>query len=195
MNRRVAITFTAALLGLGLWTLTALSADDDEKKAGQEAVLKLVDAMKKGGDGKAQIAAIAKKFDELEPIMWVYKPRKKKGIGMGPGGVDDIELTLGKIGNPAGKAKLTPKKLADMKDDLIKAGELSKAIAEIAGHNKYVQNYGKKNANKWKDYAKDMKKGGEELIQAVKGGNVKNVQSAANNLSKSCTDCHSDFRE
>ena len=44
MNRRVVITFTAALFGLGFWSMTALSADDDEKKAAQEAVLKLVDA-------------------------------------------------------------------------------------------------------------------------------------------------------
>jgi polyhydroxyalkanoate synthesis regulator phasin len=195
MKRRVTVTFTAALLGLGFWTLTALSADDDEKKAAQEAVLKLVDAINKGGDVKGQIAAITQKFDELEPIMWVYKPKKKGGIGMGRGGEDDIELTLGKLGSPTGKAKLTPKKLADLKDDLIKVGELSKAIALISEQDKYVQNYGKKGPAKWKSYTKEMKKGGEELIQAVRGGDINKVKTAANNLSASCTNCHSDFRE
>jgi hypothetical protein len=195
MKRRAAITFTAALLGLGLWSITALSADDDDKKAAQEAVLKLVDAMNKGGDVKGQIAAITQKFDELEPIMWVYKPKKKGGIGMGKDGVDDIELTLGKIGSPTGKAKLTPQKLAGMKADLIKVGELSRAVALISEQDKYVQNYGKKNAAKWKDYTKEMKKGAEELLKAVKSDSVNDVKKAANNLSASCTNCHSDFRE
>ena|SRR5579875_1693410 len=198
MKRRIAVTFTAALLALGLWSLSALSADDeDEQKAikeAQEAVLKLVDTMNgKGGDIKGQVTAIRKKFEELKPIMWVYKPRKKGGIGMGKDGADDIELMLGKIGSPTSKVKLTPQKLAAMKDDLIKAGELSKAVAEIA--DLYAEQYAKKDAAKWRSYIKDMKKGSEELIKAVKSGNVTEVKKAANNLSASCTNCHSDFRE
>jgi hypothetical protein len=194
MKRRVAISFTAALLGLGLWTMTALSADE-EKQAGQEAVLKLAEAMKNGGNVQGQIAAITKKFDELEPLMWVYKPRKKGGIGMGKDGAEDIELTLGKIGNPRAKAKLNPKKLAEMKADLIKTGDLSKAIAEIAEQGKYVQQYGKKNMAMWKKYTKDMKDGAEKLIKAAKADSVPDVTKAANDLSASCTNCHSDFRE
>jgi hypothetical protein len=193
MKRR-AITCTAALLTLGLWSMTALSQNNDEKKAAQEAVLKLVDSMKNGkGDVKGQIEAIAKKFDELEPIMWVYKPRKKGGIGMGEGGADDIEITIGKMGGP--KFKMDPKKLAKMKDDLIKAGELSKAVAEIAGQDKYAKQYAKKDAAKWKGYIKDMKKGAEDLIAAAKSGNAAKVKKAATDLSNSCTSCHSDFRD
>jgi cytochrome c556 len=187
--------FTAALLGLALWSMTALSADDDEKKAAREAVMKLTETMIRGGNVQGQIAEITKKFDELEPLMYVYKPRKKGGVGMGKNGEDDIELTLGKIGNPRGKAKLTPQKVTQMKDDLIMTGNLSKAIAEIAGHDKYTQQYGKKDPKKWKGYIKQMKEGSDELIKAAKGGNVKSVTDAANNLSKSCTDCHSEFRE
>ncbi|HTU23258.1 MAG TPA: cytochrome c [Gemmataceae bacterium] len=198
MKRRAAITCTAVLLALGLWSITALSADDeDEKKAiaeAQKAVLKLVDSMNgKGGDVKGQIAAIKKKFEELKPIMMVYKPRKKGGIGMGKDSEDDIEQTIGKMGGP--KYKMTPKKLADMKADLIMAGELSKAIAEIAGQDQYAKQYAKKDAAKWKGYIKEMKKGSDELIAAVKGGNAAKVKTAANNLSASCTSCHSDFRE
>jgi hypothetical protein len=175
--------------------MTALSADDDEKKTAQEAVLKLVDAMNKRGNVQGQLAAITKKFDELEPLMWVYKPRKKQGIGMGKNGEDDIELTLGKIGNPRAKAKLNAQKLALMKADLIKSGELSKAIAEIAKQDKYVQQYGKKNVAKWKGYTDDMMKGADGLIKATKAGNVKQVTDAAQILSESCTSCHSEFRE
>jgi hypothetical protein len=195
MKRRIAIPFAAALLALSLWSMTVLSADDDEKKAAQKALLQLVDTMKGKGAAQPQIAAITKKFDELEPIMWVYKPRKKGGIGMGKDGADDIEQTLGRIGNPRGKAKLTAQKLAAMKADLITAGELSKAIAEITAQDKYVQQYAKKEPAKWKSYTKDMKKGAEELITAVNGAKVADVQKAANNLSASCTSCHSDFRE
>lgn len=192
MKRRAVITFTAALLALCLWSVTALSAD--EKQAAQEAVLKLVESMNGGGNVQGQIDAIKKTFDELEPLMWVYKARKKGGIGMGKNGEDDIELTLGKIGNPRSKAKLTPQKLAQMKADLIKTGELSRAIAEIAGQNKYAQQYGKKNVAKWKDYTKEMKKGSDDLIKAVKGGDVPQVRKAANDLSASCTNCHIEFR-
>ncbi|SRR5579871_4376780 len=195
MKRRIAIPFAAALLAISLWSMTVLSADDDEKKAAQKAVLQLVDTMKGKGAAQPQIAAITKKFDELEPIMWVYKPRKKGGIGMGKDGADDIEQTLGRIGNPRGKAKLTAQKLAAMKADLITAGELSKAIAEITAQDKYVQQYAKKEPAKWKSYTKDMQKGAEELITAVNGAKVADVQKAANNLSASCTSCHSDFRE
>jgi hypothetical protein len=192
--------FTTALLALGLWSITVLRADDeDEKKANEEAqkaVLKLVDAMNgKGGNAPEQIAAITKKFEELKPIMWVYKPRKKGGIGMGKDGVDDIELTIGKLGSSTTKAKLTPQKLAGMKADLIKACELSKAIAEVSDQEKFVQQYAKKDTAKWKSYTKEMKKGAEELIDAVKSNNIANVKKAANNLSASCTGCHSDFRE
>lgn len=178
--------------------MTALSADDDdEKKANaeaQKAVLQLVKSMNgQGGNVKGQLDAITKKFEELKPLMWVYKPRKKGGIGMGPGGADDIEITIGKMGGP--KFRMTPKKLAEMKEDLIKAGELSKAVAEIAGQDKYAKQYAKKDAAKWKGYAKDMKKSSEDLIKAVKGGNAAQVKKAANDLSASCTSCHSDFRE
>lgn len=195
MKRRAAITFTAALLALALGSITALSADEDEKIAGREAVLKLVKTMKDGGNYQGGIAAITKKFDELEPIMWVYKPAKKKGVGMGKNGEDDIELTLGKIGNPRAKAKLNATKLAQIKADLIRAGEMSKAIAEITAQDKFTKQYGKKDAAKWKNYTKEMNKGAEELIKAAQAGNVGQVTKAAESLSASCTNCHSDFRE
>jgi hypothetical protein len=193
MKRRVAITFTAVLLGLGFWTMTALSAQDEEKKAAQEAVLKLAETIKNGGNVQGQIAAIAKKFDELEPIMWVYKPRKKGGIGMGQGGVDDMEITIGKISGP--KFRMTPQKLAAMKDDLIKVGELSKAVAAISEQDKYVQQHGKKDTAKWKKYATEMKRYAEELIEAAKSDSAAKVKAAARKLSDNCTSCHSDFRD
>ncbi|HWG47030.1 MAG TPA: cytochrome c [Gemmataceae bacterium] len=192
MNRRAGITFTATMLALTLWSLTAYSADDDDKKANkeaQEAVIKLMDTMDgKPGDVKAQTQAIKKKFEELKPIMWVYKPRKTGGIGMSKDGAS-METELAKIGNPRSKAKFTPAKLAEVKGDLIKAGKLSKAVAEVT--DLYPP---KKDAAKWKGYTKEMRKAADELIKATESNDVAKVKKAANNLSASCTNCHSDFR-
>jgi hypothetical protein len=184
--------FAGALLALGLWSMTAYSADDeDEKKArkeAQEAVLKLVDSMNGNkGDIKAQAAAIKKKFDELEPIMWIYKPRNKGGLGMGKDGAG-IELELGRLSGP--KARLTPAKIAELKPDLVKAAEISRAIAEVS--DLYAP---KKDVSKWKNYNKEMRKAADELIQAAKGSDPMQVKKAITNLNASCTNCHSDFRE
>jgi hypothetical protein len=188
MKRRAGILFGAALLALGLWSITAYSADDDEKREAQQAILKLADSIKSGrGDARAQAAAIKKKFDELEPIMWIYKPRNKGGLGMGKDGAG-IELELGRLSGP--KAKLTPQKIKELEPDLIKAAEISKAIAEVS--DLYTP---KKDTAKWKDYNKDMRKAADELIEAVKSGNAMQVKKAITNLNASCTSCHSDFRE
>jgi cytochrome c556 len=192
MKRRVAITFTAALLALGLLSITALSADDDdEKKAikeAQEAVLKLVDAINNNKDDvKGQVQALHKKFEELKPIMWVYKPRNKGGIGIGKNG-SGIENELARLSGT--KARPNPAKDPALKGDLIKAAEISKAIAEVT--DLYAP---KKDTAKWKSYTQDMKKGSDELMAAVKGGgDTPKVKKALSNLNASCTNCHSDFR-
>lgn len=193
MKRRAGITLTAALSALSLWSLTAYSADDDdEKKArmeAQQAVIKLMDSMNGGkGDVQAQVQAMRKKFDMLEPIMWVHKKRSKDGIGMGKDGEDDIEITIGKVGSKTAKG-MTPAKIKAMKGDLVKAGQISRAIAEVAPL------YAKKNPAKWKEYTEEMKKGADELIEAAKGDDVAKIKKAANNLRSSCLSCHGDFRD
>ncbi|HEY7308254.1 MAG TPA: cytochrome c [Gemmataceae bacterium] len=196
MKRRAGIMLAGSLLALGLWSLTAYSADDDDdkklNKEAQEAVIKLMESVKgKKGDVKAQAEAMKKKFEELKPIMWVYKPRKKGGIGFGKDG-DDIEQTIGKVGSRTAKG-MTPAKIKAMKDDLIKSAEITKAISEVT--DLYAGQYAKKDAAKWKGYTKEMRKGADDLIEAANGGNVDQIKKAANNLSASCTNCHSDFRE
>lgn len=189
MKRRAAILFTGALLALGLWAITAYSADeDDEKKAAQQAILKLAESIRGNqGDAKAQAAAIKKKFDELEPLMWVYKPRSKGGIGMKKDGAG-YENELSRLSGP--KARWTPQKAAELKPDLIKIAEISKAIAEVS--DLYTP---KKDTAKWKNYTKQMRKSADELIEATKGGNPMQLKKAITNLNGSCTECHSDFRE
>ena len=198
MKRCTGITFAGSLLAMSLWSLTAYSADDDDKKANkeaQEAVLKLLDSMNgKKGDVKDQAQAIHKKFDELKPVMWVYKSRKKGGIGMGKDG-DDIEKTIGKVGNPRAR-EMTPKKILSMKDDLAKAAELSRAVAEVADlyAAQYKDDNGKNNPAKWKEFMEKMRKGTDELSKAAKGNDASKIRKAADNLSASCTECHGVFR-
>jgi hypothetical protein len=193
MKRRAGIMFAGALLALTLWSLTGTGygSDDDEdkklNKEAQQAVLKLMDSMNGGkGDIKGQAEAIHKKFSELKHVMWVYKPRNKGGIGMGKDGTS-IETEINRLYGI--KTRLTPKKIADMKGDIIKAGELSRAVAEVT--DLYVP---KKMPEKWKAYTKEMHNGADELIEAAKSGDPMKVKKAAANLGGSCTNCHTDFR-
>jgi len=196
MRRRAAILFVGAVLALGLWSLTGYSAtdDDDDKKAiadAQKDVLKLVQAMKNNsGDVKAQVEALKKKNEELKPIMWIYKPRNKGGLGVGKDG-SGIENEFNRLSSTKSgpKTTLTPTKVNGMKNDLILAAQISRAIAEVT--DLYPP---KKDVDKWKGYTKDMRKGADELMEAAKSGDGAKIKNAIVNLNSSCTNCHSDFR-
>src|SRR6516225_1499935 len=74
-------------------------ADDGEIRG---EILKLADAIEKGGDAnKAQAGAIGKKA-ELEDVMGLFRLRTKKGFGVGekPGAItpDGIELFIINLG-------------------------------------------------------------------------------------------------
>jgi cytochrome c556 len=146
----------------------------------------------KKGNVKGQAAAIHKKFDELKPVMWVYKPRKKGGIGFGKDG-DDIEVTIGKVGSRKG---MTPKKILAMRAELTKAAELSRAVAAVGDlyAAQYKDDKGKKNPAKWKEFMGKMRMGADELSKAAKGDDAAKIQRAAGNLSASCVECHGVFR-
>jgi cytochrome c556 len=194
MNRRTGLTIAGFLLALGIAFVIASSgqsADEDEDfikdvKEARGEVIKLMDSMGKGG-GKAEAAAIKKRFAELKPVMYAFKPRDKHGLGVGPEGKGDgIELKIIALGKRA-PAKAD---VAKMKDDLIKMAVVSKAIAEVA--DLYPP---KKDAAKWKQYDDEMRKGADELIEAAKSGDPAKIKAAANNLNASCTSCHADFRD
>ncbi len=193
MNKGKWLTFAGLLLALGLWAAaapTGQGADDDEKEAikeAQKAVLKLMDTMAKGGNTKAEAEAIQKKFSELKPVMYIFKPRKNGGLGIGtPGQGDGIELKIIAL------SKRAPAPAAVAKDtaDYVKMAEVCKAVAEVA--DLYPP---KKDAATWKQYNQDMRKGADELIAAAKNGDPKKIKTAATNLNSSCTDCHSKFRD
>jgi Cytochrome C' len=193
--RRYPRVALAGLLALAVGSLAASAADDDEPdpatvKEAQGMVLKLADAVAvKRADVKAQAEAIHQKFPgSLKASMWVFKPRRLGGVGIGPRG-DGIQFKVGDIGNPNSRNKFTRKELAQLKADLIRAGHLSRALAEVA--DLYVP---PKDAAEWKKYVGEMKKGADQLVEAANSGDPLKVKRAAADLSGSCTDCHARFR-
>jgi cytochrome c556 len=171
---------------------TFSACDEEEQKATKEAqqdILKLVDAKDKGnGDAKAQVEAIHKKYDELKPVMNIFKPRDKGGIGVGPKGKGDgIELRIKAWGS---KRPPSPTDLKRMANEIERAAKIALAVADVA--DLYVP---KKDPDKWKKYNQDMREGAEEWAKAARSGDPAQFKKASNKLDASCTDCHGDFRD
>jgi len=189
-----ALTAGASLLAV------ARSPDDDDEKAKIEAAKRAAPDVEKLADnvGKpgltTQAEAVAKKYDELLPIMRQMKPVDKGGMkigGPGPFGDDGIEVGLLKLASdpPAAGA------IAAKAKDLQRAADVVRGIAEV------VPSYGDrwaKNAtdqSKWASYSNDMKKAADDLRTAIQAGNANAFKKALNSLNKSCNDCHAKFRD
>jgi Cytochrome C' len=187
-----------SLLALGVVVLSVTSSysadDDDDKKAVKAAaddVIKLVDTK---GDVSKEAEALAKKH-EIDKVMHGFKPRLRGGIGIGavPGAVmpDSIELKIIDLGKQ--KVPAIKKELAMKSADLQKMAEITRAIAEI---NEFYAPTpaGKKNPKLYKKFNDDMKKTSKDLIEAIKMADAEKVKAAATSLTKSCNECHSEFR-
>jgi cytochrome c556 len=211
MRRHAWMLPFAVILALGACCLTVARARDDaDDKAKVEAakkaasdVEKLADAVAAGDADalKKQADAVVKKYDDLGPIMWQMKPREKGGLGVGakPGAIDPdaSELQLIRMG---GKKGPNAADLKTNKADYQRMVEVVRGIAEPAAAPSYGAKYAKpgdKTATKekWISLSKDMQKGSDDLIDAIKTGNPKKVQDAANRLNANCNDCHTIFRD
>jgi hypothetical protein len=194
MNRLARGLAAGTVLALAILVVAGVQVAlaDDDPKAAQKDVLDLAKASMEGKKiDKARLEAIKKKYEDLETIMHAYKPREKGGIGIGPPSKSDgIEIKL----NNLGKKALSKMQLDKEADDLVKAAHVNVAIAEIA--KLYVPKAkGGKGPKEWNEYLDQMKKSSMEFAKAVKSGDPKAVQKAANNVNASCTNCHSDFRD
>ena len=178
-------------------------ADDAKKMAdAQKAapdVLKVVDAVEKGmkdEDLQKLGDSVAKKYG-ITPIMWQMKPRDKGGVGVGakPGAVaqDSIELELLQLGNI--KKPISPADLKAQKADLVKMAQTSIAIARMTPN--FASDEGRKGQEikDWNKFAEDQRKGSQDLIDAINGGDPKKVADVANRLNGTCNDCHTKFRD
>jgi cytochrome c556 len=197
MNKRKGLMLAGMALALGIWATAApigQGADDDDKETLKEAkqaqadVLKLMATMDKGGNPSADAAAIKSKFSELKPSMYIFKPRARGGLGIGPMGKrDGIEF---KIMDLSSKKPPTAAEVAKEMEDYIKIAKVSKAMAEVT--DQYLP---KKDANDWKKFTQEMRKGADQLIAAAKKGDPAAIKKAATTLNASCTDCHGKFRD
>jgi cytochrome c556 len=188
----------AAALCWGIWALAttgAVSADADEDKKVKEAQKDVVELAKEVEGGKtdeAKAKAIRKKYDELDHLMYIFKPRDKGGLGFGPKGKGDgIELKIISLG----KRALSDEDLKAQRAELIKMAYVTTAMSEVVQQYAPAKPKGGKGAKEWKAHAAGMKKASQELIAAVKKGSPDAVKAAAGNLNGSCTSCHTDFRD
>jgi hypothetical protein len=180
-----------ALLGLGLWVVGQANGRTDEKET-KEAIMKLIEAMKKDPNGAKKLAEEMAKKDMLEEVMNMFKPRAKGGLGFNPkddAKKDGIELKLQNIARTA-PAKMD---LQNQTADYNRMIEVIQAVAEVASYAPAPKG-GKKGPKEWKQYSDELKKGLKELGDSVKSGDPAKVKAAANNVNSACNNCHTDFR-
>jgi hypothetical protein len=183
-----------ATCGLALALSLALNAGADEEKgiaAARKDVLALAKEVAAGKDISKKVAALRKKYDDLEPLMWIYRPRGKGGIGFGPKSrTDGLEAKIRALC----KRTLNPKALKKESAELLWMGYLNLTMAEIA---RAYAPQGRLAARKkeWDEHVDAMKKASAEFIKAVKTGNPRKVRAAADRLDNSCNNCHTEYIE
>src|SRR5262245_35898923 len=151
-----------ALMGLAWMVMETSSSRAGEDKAVKAAVLKIAKALEKGDSSAAasEAKALAKSLEDLEAIMHLFKPRTKKGLGVGgkagditPDGIELCVLALGRDGPRAATFKRDADAYADM-------GYTIAAIGEVIQYKPPEKDAGKKTKREWMSLSKDMKEGG-----------------------------------
>ncbi len=196
--RRLAVVWATAvgLLALGFFLSTGSSRADIDKDV-QGALEKIAAALEKGDSGTAetQAKALAKKIEDLDAIMHGFKPRSKKGLGVGSKkGVvvpDGIELKL----NAIARDGITKAQLKREGKNLGEAAWMTAAIAEVTIHRPGDAVKGAAKQAKWKEFSEGMRDAAKELAAAAKDDNIPGVKSAAVKVKTRCDSCHSDFRK
>ncbi|MFN4259829.1 MAG: hypothetical protein ACK4RK_11060 [Gemmataceae bacterium] len=185
-------------LAVLLWASNSNLQADDEAEM-RAAVLKLASAIEKGDAAavKKQSADIAKKYEEVEDIMYIMALRRVTaagkvtgGIGVGdkPGEItpDGIERVIIEFGKAAPNAQ----DLAKNEQALLRAAYISAAIGEISKH----QAPSKRKAD-WIKWSDEMAKESIALAEAIKKKDPGAVNKAAFKLDGTCAACHSVFRQ
>jgi hypothetical protein len=186
-----------ATLVLGIWFGMSAGSNAADDKGPREDILKIADALEKGGDpaAKAQAKAVADK-NELEDVMHLFALRKVKGEGIGPkaGPVPNQDGIEAKI---MALAKRVPP--AELKTDgaaLQRAAYITAAIAEIAQYKCPVEKKtGEKDPAQWKKWTEEMRTAALDLAKAVKAADPMIVKKTATRLDGTCRNCHGVFRD
>ena len=191
----------AALLVAGLGLLTAARARGDEEeeqiKAAQAAaadVAKLADAANDPDELKKLAQAVARKYDDLGPIMGQMKPAAKGGMMIGKPGAfpaDSAELALLQLAKKPPRAD----QMAAQAAELTRLAEVIRGIAEMPPY--YATKYAPRPRvrDRWNALAGDMSEWGHELLVVVKKNDADSLRKVVTRLSRSCNDCHTAFRD
>jgi hypothetical protein len=192
MSTKARIWLTGgAVVGLVLGLYVAGRGNAGEEAAVREAVMKIAAAIEKGDTAGAasQAKALAKKIEEIDAVMDLMKLRSKGGVGVGTkkGAVqpDGIEMKLNAIGRDAPGQSLVNKEAAALE----KMAYQVAAIAEVA-----INKPPKEKGKLWLGWAKDLRKSAPELAKAAKSKSPAEIQKAATLMTKSCTNCHTEFK-
>jgi hypothetical protein len=192
MIRAVCLAAAAALL-----LCLPLAADDDghdptkvPELEARWAVQRVVASLNRPGADR--LARAAAKANEVEDLALVFKPRQRKGLGIGPapqpGLPDGIEQALLLMVRKRPEADLLVKR----QDDLVRSAEVIQAVGHIF---QYKTPQGHKRASEWPTFAAEMRQAGQELESAYRSRSPELVQAAARRTSFACNACHEVFRD
>ncbi|MCC6418544.1 MAG: hypothetical protein IT429_09940 [Gemmataceae bacterium] len=197
MNRlAVAWATGVGIAALGVFLSAGPSRADIDPgiKGGLDKIAK---ALQKGDSATAskEGQALAKKTEELLDIMYAFKLRTKKGLGVGEkAGVvvpDGIELKL----NAIERDGITPGALTKEAKNLEEAAWMTAAVAEATLAKAPAKDMGKKTKAKWSEFSVAMRDGSKELAAAAKGMKAADVKAAATKVNNACNGCHTIFRD
>jgi hypothetical protein len=181
---------------VGLVLLLAGTGSAGGEKALADKILKIADLIAKGDNAKAQQEAKAvAKNTEVEDIMHLFRPRKKKGIGVGekegaitPDGIEQLILSVGR--DEPSRAMVTKDAKA-----LERVGYVSAAIGEFAIAKPPEKDVGEKKVSKWLQWSKEMRDAAVAFAKSAKTQSPAAVHKAAMKLNDSCNNCHTVFRD
>jgi hypothetical protein len=186
---------TLLAIAAGLYVTGQSWADTDDKEL-VAAINKIADALEKGDKAGATKMAqgLAKKLEDLEGVMALFKPRSKKGLGVGPkAGIivpDGIEIKLLAIGRDAPSAATLTKEA----DALARMAYITGAIGEVAAAKGWDRDQGKKTKKNWALFSKEMMEAVPKFAEAAKSKSPNEVKTAAHRLGETCTRCHEIFK-
>jgi hypothetical protein len=195
--KRLALLWAAGagLLAIGLIAGTTSGAATDD--ATNSAVNGIADMLAKGDKAGAKKAAVelSKKKDfDLDDVMHGFKPRNKKGIGVGvkageamPDGIEAKIESLARDG-------ITPPLIKKESEALTRAGFVIGAVGQIAIAATPAKDEGTKLKKDWVQWAEGMVKASDEFSVAAKSMSAAELKKAATNIKKNCDSCHMVFK-
>ncbi len=199
MNKKTRKWTAGAVLALALCGVTvgmSRGADDEDELLNKaiEAAKKVI-LEKSDGPMDAAAAAMLAKEHKMEATMKLFKPKSKRGVGVGDltkaGHKDSIELLIRDytIKSP------TKAEVEKYNKELIKAANITAIIAEMTPNWAPIKDSGPKTKAKWLELTKEMKEGAADLVAGAKAKDEKAVETAAKRLNNSCAECHKIFRD